>query len=58
VFSRESEAKAALERMAEASEIQKLLGRHPAGIHVMYFDGETGDLALATALAPVKKGSS
>ncbi|HWO25379.1 MAG TPA: hypothetical protein VNO30_41850 [Kofleriaceae bacterium] len=58
VFSRESEAKAALKRMTDAPEIKQLLGRHPAGIHVMYFDGETGDLALATSLAPVKKGPS
>jgi hypothetical protein len=56
VFSRESEAKAALKRMTRVPEIEKLLGRHPAGIHVIYFDGETGDLALATTLAPVTRG--
>jgi hypothetical protein len=57
-FSRKSEADAALERMAQAPEINKLLGRHPAGIHVMYFRGATGDLVRATPLVPVKRGRS
>jgi hypothetical protein len=58
VFSRESEAKAALERMTGVPEIRKLLGRHPAGIHIMFFHGESGDLVRATPLAPVQKGRS
>ncbi|HWO24161.1 MAG TPA: hypothetical protein VNO30_35705 [Kofleriaceae bacterium] len=58
VFSRESEARAALKRMGEAPEIKQLLGRHPAGIHVMFFAADTGDLELATSIVYVKKGTS
>jgi hypothetical protein len=58
VFSRESEAEAALLRMADTPEIKQLLGRHPAGIHVMYFDADTGTLELETSLQYVKKRSS
>ncbi|HWO26637.1 MAG TPA: hypothetical protein VNO30_48240, partial [Kofleriaceae bacterium] len=58
VFSRESEAKAALKQMDQAPEIKKLLGRHPAGIHVMFFHGATGDLVRATPLVSVKRGRS
>jgi hypothetical protein len=56
VFSRKSEADAALERMDDAPEIKELLGRHPAGIHVMYFHDESGDLVRATKLTPMMRG--
>jgi hypothetical protein len=48
VSSRESEATAALRKMAESDLVAPLLGRHPGGIHVFQFD-ESGVLVPVTA---------
>jgi hypothetical protein len=48
VFSRSSEAQAALRKMAENDLVAPLLGRHPGGIHVFQFN-EHGLLEAATA---------